>query len=366
MTSLLNGTSRIRVTQQTSGNSHTLVGIELDLGTSALIERQYQEQINGSRFNLETDSKELMTIAGDILLGSLSDHAVSQIREVGSGRGAPILVISGLPSVSTPPATPIRGFGDDSKVTLADASLLAVFFAMGVSPIAFEFENYGRLVRNVVPNPDSKGVESSHGFDAELGWHTDNPCGGFEPEHRVTRHADRSPIPRFLGFSCLRNTDGTGIGVPTELLTVASIVANLDDQTLAVLGEPEFCINPPPSNACGSLNHVPILIPNRTGYFLRFNANDDQVFGVTDRAMHAIGELKLAMAECDSHDEIIPVDMQPGTILVFDNYRVCHRRRSFNPGFDWANARWLRRIFACRSELSGLFVDRRHWPSLWK
>jgi hypothetical protein len=133
---------------------------------------------------------------------------------------------------------------------------------------------------------------------------------------------------------------------------------------LAVLSEPEFCINPPASNNCPPLNRVPLVVVNRGGFFLRFNANTSQVCGVTDRAKWAIEELKSAMGA--SEPDVVKVDLEPRKVLVFDNYWVSHRRRSFEPGEDWLQARWLRRLFGCTSLLSGNFVDRLHWPLLWR
>jgi alpha-ketoglutarate-dependent taurine dioxygenase len=37
--------------------------------------------------------------------------------------------------------------------------------------------------------------------------------------------------------------------------------------------------------------------------------------------------------------------LNPGEFLIFDNYRVLHRRRAFTPG-PAPTARWLRRCYA--------------------
>ena len=55
----------------------------------------------------------------------------------------------------------------------------------------------------------------------------------------------------------------------------------------------------------------------------------------------------------------------PTELLLFDNYRVLHRRKSFDPG-SWDEARWLRRCFGTTDPSGGQFVDRLHRPYVWQ
>ena len=85
---------------------------------------------------------------------------------------------------------------------------------------------------------------------------------------------------------------------------------------------------------------------------------------MTKRARIALETLKTALEEATA--EVIPVVVEPGTVLVFDNYRVVHARDMFDPGADLSVARWLRRCYACHSLTNGIMVDPIHSPFVWK
>jgi hypothetical protein len=324
-------------------------------GLSAVVAR--------NRFQADCHAREMLTIAGDILRANLTPTAVKKLRSFGSGQRAPILLVRGLPNPPAIPPTPFRGYGDDAKTAFGDLLLLGIYDLMGVEPVAYEYENLGRLFRNVVPNPDAQGEKSSHGYDTELGWHTDNPTGVFEPERLSTEKKARSPSPRYLGFSPLRNMDGQGQSVPTEVLALDRVLERLSRQALAVCLRPEFRIDPPPSNRTRALVQAPLLSGRKGRYFVRFNVNPAVVRGLTSAARWGLQQLQHALDEAEHH--LLAFNLEPSTLLVFDNYRVFHRRRRFDPGIDWAAARWLRRCYACRSLLHGNLVDRLHCPNLW-
>jgi hypothetical protein len=304
-------------------------------------------------------------VAGSILRASLERAKAGALRAFGTGTEAPILLVDGVPKMMHLPPTPCRGFlGDDSKMNFPDMILLGIYHEMGVEPVSVAYENSGRLFRNVVPNPDSRGQKSSHGYDAELGWHSDNPCGPIEPNSLSLTEADRSSIPRFLGFEALRNTDGLGRPVPTEVLSLDAVLEYLDEQALTACAAAEFQINPPASNETNVLKQVPILTRREDRYFVRFNADSEEVFGLTAQARWGLKQFAMAARKADG--ESLAFELEPSMLLIFDNYRVLHRRRSFDPGADWAVARWLRRCYACHSLLNGKFVDRVHCPNLWQ
>ena len=86
--------------------------------------------------------------------------------------------------------------------------------------------------------------------------------------------------------------------------------------------------------------------------------------GLTDNARQALDAFRVALRE--SADDVLEFDLEPSRLLVFDNYRVLHKRRSFDMGADWAAARWLRRCYGCMSLMNGVFADRVHQPYVWK
>jgi L-asparagine oxygenase len=318
-----------------------------------------------NRFQPDAHAKEMMTLAGDILRSHLLPAEVEKLRHFGDSKKAPVVFVEGFPKLEPIPQTPFRGYNlDESTVAFADMLLLGIYDLSGIEPVAFSYENFGKLFRNVVPNPDSKGQQSSHGFDADLIYHTDNPCGPFESDQMSMVSGNRSPIPRFLGFTPLRNRDGKGTPVPTEVLLIDQVLSRLEDKAIVALSEPEFQVNPPPSNNTIGMTEVPLLVRCNGRQYVRFNSEPAEVFGLTDKARWGMEKLKMAIREAER--EVLAFNLEPSMVLVFDNYRVLHRRHTFDPGSDLGVTRWLRRCYACHSLHNGTFVDRHHYPNLWQ
>jgi L-asparagine oxygenase len=336
-----------------------LLTVDVRPPEAEVLSERLRSSLTGRRLIPDVHAREMMALAGEAIRSALPAKAVCALRCFGSGSDAAALLVRGLPIQESVPPTPVYGVGAEYETAFADMLLLGVYDVMRVDPVAFEFENQGRLFRNVVPNPNAKGQKSSHGFDADLGWHTDNPCGPFEGDDD---DRGRSPVPRFLGFSPLRNRDANDAPVPTEVLPVDPVLKTLESEVLDALGLPEFRVDPPASNCLESLVWVPLVSRRDDGsIFVRFNA--EQVHGLTDRADGALEAFKAALHL--SEPQVLNYDLDRSMCLVFDNYRVFHRRRAFDPGPDPSHARWLRRCYACRSLLNGSFVDRVHCPNLW-
>ena len=332
---------------------------------SRTIAKQVKVAFAGDRYIMDRDARDVMAIAAEVIAEVLPTDDLARLRAFGARQGPSVVIVEGLPQLPEPPPTPFRGFGDDTQVVESDAQLLGIYELMGISPVANRFENNGFLWRNVVPDPDEAGVKTSHGYDTPLDWHSDDSCGTFEPLASVGGFKTRSPIPQFLGFVSLRNRDRDGRPVPTEILPNDAILRRLgNEQALAVLCEGEFLINPPPSHR-GNLpmKNVPLIVPYNGTHLVRFSGNSQQIIGLTDRAQSALEQYKAALSEAE--DDVISVDLEPGRIMVFNNYRVLHRRKQFDPGDDRKHARWLRRCFGCQCLYKGIRVDPVRWPFLW-
>lgn len=98
-------------------------------------------------------------------------------------------------------------------------------------------------------------------------------------------------------------------------------------------------------------------------WLMRFNANGQQTVGITTAATAAVEFLKGLIQSLD--EAVLPIVIRPGSSLMFDNYRVLHRRRSFEPGENPGKARWLRRCFACQNLRNGKMLDIEHRPFVW-
>lgn len=344
-------------------STSSLLRIEVGPKAHQRIRDGIESAVGGQRFYPDVQAAEMMREAAAVLGSALTISQLDRLRQFGEGTRWVAALVDGLPAQSGLPATPHRGFNlDESKLAFSDMLLLGLYHLAGIVPVAFDHENFGKLFRNVAPNPDERGNRISQGYDAELGWHTDNPCSQFEPAVQADT-ASRSPIPRFLGFKTLRNQDRHRRPVPTEALPIDTVLKRVPANLGRALAEPRFAIVPPRSNHIDSLESVPVLESHEGQLFARYNAHPEQVRPLDSRATEALASFATALAH--SEQQRLTFALQPSQILILDNYRVLHRRPSFDPGDDWSAARWLRRLFGCHSLAHGLRVDKRHAPFVW-
>jgi L-asparagine oxygenase len=335
--------------------------------------RQMVEQgIHHRSYMVDVEADTMAFTGAAALAHGVSTEDKRRLLDFGRGQGAPFVVLEGGPSQSNIPNTP-QGFGDDTQVLFADTMLLGAMRLAGLHPIAFSYENFGRLMRNVAPSKQAENSVSSHGAKLPLEWHTDNAYA-FEHGYRspmglrlasgMFGHPIGSPSPRFLCFVSLRNHDAQGDMVPTELLRVDDLLETLPQRLQRKLRQPIFEIKPGASNERASMKRMPLLEScSVTGKsLLRFNANEGQTLGLTPGARGAVVEVSQRLTELERR--AIPIYLQPGELLMFDNYRVLHRRGSFEPG-PLQQARWLRRCFGTSDTSLGEYVDREHRPFVW-
>ncbi len=324
--------------------------------------------LNGQSFTVDRDADTMALIGALALAKGLSLQDIQQLKEFGQGFNAPWLTVAGLPAQDNLPETP-QGYGDDTEVLFSDSILLGGMMLAGLSPIAYSYENYGRLMRNVAPSKLAENTVSSHGAKLALEWHTDNAYA-FQDGFRSPRSTGTytrpmgSPSPRFLCFVALRNQEANGNPVPTELLAVDEILSQLPVRLIDKLRQPIYEIKPGSSNKRTSMRNMPLLesCPQTGVEWLRFNANEGRTLGRSKLAQRAVAEMTQRIEQMDSSS--IPIYLEAGELLMFDNYRVLHRRKAFDPG-ELAHARWLRRCFGTTEPASGQYVDREHRPYVW-
>jgi L-asparagine oxygenase len=327
-----------------------------------------EQGIANRSFMVDFDAEQMAFLGAAAISEALSFEDQQKLALFGRGLGLPLIAWEGLPSQSIIPNTP-QGFGDDTQVVFADSMLLGAMRIAGLFPISFSYENFGRLMRNVAPNKIAENAISSHGAKLPLEWHSDNSYA-FENGYRSPRSTGAhgqplgSPSPRFLCFVSMRNHDAGGNMVPTELLLAEELLSAIPERVQSILRRPIFEIRPGASNDRLSLKNMPLLETcSWTGEnLLKFNANEGQTVGLTPIARRAVSEVSQRLL--DLEDKTIPIYLAPGQILFFDNYRVLHRRGSFDPG-PLLQARWLRRCFGTTDPSAGAFVDREHRPYVW-
>ncbi|MFC8453271.1 TauD/TfdA family dioxygenase [Kitasatospora sp. NPDC057223] len=249
----------------------------------------------------------------------------------------PWLTLTNLPEQGSDVPTPQDGFCDESLVTLPNLVHFGLLRLLGLTPVAYRWENDGRLIRNVAPRAEAARTNTSWGYARPLDWHTDDSVLEHGPHATATE-----AIPHYLSFYGVRNTEG----VPTGQLPVDAVLAALAPETAEALRRPEFAVSAPESYRAGddgrpaARTAVPLLwtLPDgRTG--LRYGPGLAR--GLTAEAGAALAAFEAVLAGMDG----APVLIGAGGFHVFDNRRVMHRRVPFTPAAA-GRARWLRRCYA--------------------
>lgn len=313
-----------------------LTRLRLEDEARDLIGKEIEARVAHTRLDSDVDTAILTRIGAHALRTVLT---VDEIETIGAftAKGTQALLLTNLPCQEFGP-TPVTGFADEAELAVTNAIHFGLIGLLGVTPYAVDYENDGRLLRNVVPNPTAAGLTSSWGADAEFFWHTDNPHLPFgEPG------TDPRPyVPRYLTFFAVRNTEQ----VPTEVMAVEAACESLDPRTRARLAMPNFRVAAPDSNdtvddgsrlsfdAAAIVEHVP-------GGKFRVRYDRGTTSARTQDAEQALAAWERALADTPCWAPVLA----PGQFLIFDNYRVLHRRRAFTPAAPEA-ARWLRRCYA--------------------
>lgn len=302
----------------------------LDDRTRDILGKEIAEAVAAGELDSDADEAILAGIGAHALNNFLPGEILHSLK-LFSATGAHALMVSNLPTQEFPP-TPVNGFADETELAVSNAIQYGLIQLVGLTPFAVDYENDGRLIRNVVPNPSAAGTTSSWGADSEFFWHTDNPhlpFGG--PGVNPRRY-----VPRYLTFFAVRNDEQ----VPTEILAVEDAVARLDEQVLRRLRSAAYEVGAPASNDGDlALTGTPLLELSADGHRVRFDQGTTS--GLTDDAVAALKEWADALADAPALEPVL----QPGEFLIFDNYRSLHRRKAFTPG-PAATARWLRRCYA--------------------
>lgn len=242
------------------------------------------------------------------------------------------LLLRGFPLFTGVP-TPRDGFLPDNQCVL-DFDLLhfGMLRLLGVRPHSVDYENCGKLVRNVVPVAQAAGTTSSWGADVDFSWHTDNPNWPFAGAGGNVS----SSVPDFLAFMAVRNLEGAS----TDILCVDQIVGQLPSWTVDELIRSSYSFRAPASNEGfdGQERILPVIERSGIGYRMRF---DEGVVAALDTpSARALDVLSRHLRE----ENGVKISLHAGDFLIFKNTRVLHRRRAFRPR-PGGQARWLRRVY---------------------
>ena len=235
-------------------------------------------------------------------------------------RGGP----AGEPTCPTPEHWRARA----RDATLPQDFWLVLVGAQFGDPFSWSSLQDGSLLNNVLPVPGSEHMQTGQGSVAALELHVED---AFDD--------DRCD---YLGLIALRNRDK----VATTVAAVRS--DSLPPDLRQVLREPRFVIRADPEHAAGARGGEPSA---RTCAML-FGAPDDPYLRVDSVFTESLpGDAAAAAALAALCDQLtastVPVPLEPGDVLLVDNYRMVHGRTPFRPRFDGTD-RWLRKVTVTR------------------
>jgi L-asparagine oxygenase len=304
------------------------------------------------------DGAELRTINSvidSILLSNRADHELYDVARTCSLKlplrlrealtrlrlemSSPYLVLRGFPVLDhlIGPTPTSKQASDSAKITREDVFLALTANQLGI-PFSFATQQSGRLIQNVLPVKGSEYSQLGAGSVEELVWHTED---AFHPNR-----------PDLILLMCLRNHDcvATTVGGLPNTLSEEEI-NHLFDENFIFLPDPDHAEHlknwktPAQEAAFASMqryidrpNPQAVLSGSRTKPYLRL---DPKFTRVADQSRESAKAYQRLVAEMDRL--LLDIPLEAGQILVIDNHKLVHGRRSFAPRYDGTD-RWLRKI----------------------
>ncbi|GAA1930223.1 TauD/TfdA family dioxygenase [Streptantibioticus ferralitis] len=202
-----------------------------------------------------------------------------------------------------------------------DIALLLLATVMG-NPIAWEGQQDGRFVHNIVPSAGHEEEQTGASSAVLLSPHTEDAF-----------HPGRAHL---LMLSCMRNHDN----IATTAASIRKV--KLDEADVALLSRPALPILPDDAYAeaqgfDGQPPNVPTLWHSPDGLTLRFDPAYTPMEQASPAHRAAYRRLEDELARVS-----VAVSLSPGEILVVDNDLVVHGRVPFKARYDGTD-RWLKR-----------------------
>ncbi|AVH60444.1 MULTISPECIES: TauD/TfdA family dioxygenase [Streptomyces] len=218
--------------------------------------------------------------------------------------------------------TPTSWADAGDRGALHDITLLLLATVMG-NPIAWEGQQDGRYVHNIVPSPGHEDEQTGASSTVLLSPHTEDAF-----------HPGRAHL---LMLSCMRNRDN----IATTAASIRQV--RLDEADIALLTRPLLPILPDDAYTeaqgfdGGSPPLVPTLFHAQDGLTLRFDPAYTPLADASPAHRAAYRRLEDELARVSR-----AVSLNPGEVLVVDNDMVVHGRVPFRARYDGTD-RWLKR-----------------------
>ncbi|HLX54055.1 MAG TPA: TauD/TfdA family dioxygenase [Aquella sp.] len=217
----------------------------------------------------------------------------------------------------------------NNKQTFYSEFWLALVAKILGEPIGYAQERNGAVLQNVRPR---KGQETKIASDSSaivLDLHVEN---GYHPIR-----------PDFLMLQCLRS-DRSNSG-HTMVLDIMQILPFFSDEELAILKSKQFKTSVDWNFGNfdaqrGSGPTVSILFGSEANPLVFYD--DEYIIGITCAAQVVLDKFRELL-----HKHVIKILLQPGEMLVIDNYKCVHGRTAFHAYYDGQD-RWLQRMLVVR------------------
>lgn len=239
-------------------------------------------------------------------------------------------LIRSLPTDPNLMHTPVNSLDvpQQKKTFYSEFWLSAVGSQLG-DPYSYEQEDSGLLYHNVRAKKATEGTLSGLNPD-NLNLHSETAFHPFYPD--------------FLLLFCLRGDRDRQ--AKTTISSIGSIKKDLSPELQSILRKPLFKTGTDyfygnPNGIKGNGRVIPILYGEENNPLVIFDP--DMMEGITEKAQEAIESLSILFQQ--KKEGIL---LEPGDLLVLDNYRVVHGRTSFKPRHDGLD-RWLQRLFTSRN-----------------
>ena len=218
------------------------------------------------------------------------------------------------------PPTP-TSLEETPQIDQAIASLKKIAYKYGIAT-GYKQEQNGRLIQSIFPIQKSETSQISSSSKANLELHTETAFHPYAPSHVI--------------LMCLRE-DPTAF---TTFALVDDIVKSLDEETMFYLKEPLFITAIDESFRMNGEPNKNILLPILTEKDDKLSICFDEFFmrGKTFQAQEALDKLLESIKENTKQ-----IALQDGDVLVLDNRKLVHGRKSFKAKYDGTD-RWLLRV----------------------
>lgn len=270
-------------------------------------------------------SRSIASLIPDDILNSICDG-------LNNGYGA--VLIEGLPTDKYLPDTPLVGgsLTPDYKTTfVAEAMLIMLGILTGAEPFNFRQEGWGKapLIDNIVPVEKLRVQKGAGGFENNFPFHCESAWHRKRPDYLVLLGVREDVGAQTLIFSVEMLNDHELTRQSSEIeswfrLRSPDLYLQMEQAGIP-MGTANYSFEPPIKYENGKI-------------MLNINFNGTDC--IHETAVEWLSKLE-DFVELNSQGVVIC----PGNAIILNNYKTCHTRTGYKPGFNGSDRWFLRGYF---------------------